>query len=122
MDERRLRLLLILQRPPYGGPATREALDAALAAAAFNINVQLLFTGDGVWQLQPGQQPDSIAAKSIEKMLGALSYYDIQAVFVDAVALASRGLSAEALAIPAVPVDAETLRQLVREADQVIAL
>lgn len=115
-------LLFILQHAPYGNSATREALDAALAAAAFEQNVQLLFSGDGVWQLLADQQPDAISSKDTGKMLQALEYYDISDVFVDEISLQERGISATQLAIASKTIGGDALKQLVKAADCVIAL
>jgi tRNA 2-thiouridine synthesizing protein C len=115
-------LLFILQRAPYGNSATREALDAALAAAAFEQNVQILFTGDGVWNLLPEQDASSINSKDTSKMLQALDYYDISDVFVDEISLQERGISAAQFAIDAKTIGGDTLKQLIKTADCVIAL
>jgi tRNA 2-thiouridine synthesizing protein C len=122
MPDQRKTILFILQRAPYGSSAARETLDAALAAAAFEQTVQLLFTGDGVWQLLPAQQPEAIGSKDSSKMLQALDYYDIEAVYADAVSLAERGLSAEQSAIPVTALSGDALKQLIQSADCVIAL
>lgn len=122
MNTARKTILFILQRAPYASSAVREALDAALAAAAFEQDVQLLFTGDGVWNLLQGQQPEVIAGKDTSKMLQALSYYDIEAVYVDSPSLDARNLSAEQLAIPAATIAGDALRLLVKNADCVITL
>ncbi len=122
MEASRKKILFILQRAPHGTSTARETLDAALACAAFEQNVQLLFTGDGVWQLLAEQKPSGIGSKDISKMLGALAYYDIHAVFADRYSLDARQLSAETLAIPVTPLEASTLRELVRDADCVINL
>lgn len=115
-------LLFILQRAPYGSSATREALDAALAAAAFEQHVQILFIGDGVWHLLAAQQPHAISSKDTSKMLQALDYYDISDVFVDEMSLQERGLSATQLAIASRTIGGDTLKQLINAADCVIAL
>ncbi len=115
-------ILFILQRAPYGSNAMRESLDAALAAAAFEQNVQLLFSGEGVWGLLPTQNPEAIHSKSIEKMLHALHYYDIKQIYVDEVSLHERKLPMDALAIIATPVAANAMAALVRQADCVINL
>lgn len=60
-------MLLVLRRGPYGNALARASLDVALAAAAFEQDVHLLFMDDGVWQLLPGQQPADIAAKNLHK-------------------------------------------------------
>lgn len=122
MATARKTILFILQRAPYASSATREALDAALAAAAFEQDVQLLFTGDGVWHLLQGQQANAIASKDTSKMLQALSYYDIEAVYVDSVSISERNLPVDQLAIPAATIAGEELRMLVKNADCVIAL
>lgn len=122
MTTTRKKILFILQRAPYGTATAREALDAALAAAAFEQDVQLLFSGDGIWQLLPDQQPDAINSKDISKMLQALDYYDINKIFVDTVSLAERQLDTAQLAIPVTTVADATLQALVRAADCVIAL
>ena len=122
MDSVRKKILFVLQRAPYGSSSAREALDAALAAAAFEQDVQLLFSGDGVWQLLAGQQAEAIAGKDIGKMLQALAYYDIEHVYADSQSLAERSLSADTLAIPVTPLANPALRQLFRDADCVIAL
>ena len=62
------------------------------------------------------------AVKDIGKMLAALHYYDINAVFVDRFSLEARNLTLEQLAIPAVALDNQTMRKLLRDADQVLAL
>lgn len=122
MNRLRKTLLFVLQRPPYGRSSSRETLDTALACAAFEQNVQLLFSGDGVWQLLPEQQGTISGEKDIGKMLAALHYYDINAVFVDSFSLAARQLTVEQLAIPAIVLDACALRALLRNADNVLAL
>lgn len=115
-------ILFILQRAPYGSSATREALDAALAAAAFEQNVQILFTGDGAWHLSADQQADAISSKDTSKMLQALDYYDISDVFVDEISLQERGLSAAPLAIATKAIGGDALKKLIRTADCVVAL
>jgi len=115
-------ILFILQRAPYGCSSVRESLEAALAAAAFEQHIQLLFSGDGVFALLANQQPDAIQCKDTGKMLHALHYYDIEDVFVDAVSLEERALDTGMLAIQAKPAHDDSLRELLRHADCVVAL
>ena len=115
-------VLFILQRAPYGNSATREALDAALAAAAFEQNVQILFTGDGIWNLLTEQDAGSINSKDTSKMLQALDYYDISEVFVDDISLQERGIVSTQLSIAASTIGGEKLKELIKTANCVIAL
>lgn len=116
------KILFIMQHSPYGNTRAREALDAALACAAFEQPVQLLFTDDGVWQLLPDQQASTVGNKDIGKMLGALAYYDINAVFTDSTALRTRNLTPADLAIQTTAVETDAMRQLIHAADCVITL
>ncbi|MEZ5539352.1 MAG: sulfurtransferase complex subunit TusC [Pseudomonadales bacterium] len=115
-------ILFVLQRSPYGSTATQETLDAALAAAAFEQNVQLLFSGDGVWSLLPDQHSELIDRKNIEKLLHALEYYNIHSVYVDQQSLDERQLTAQQLSITVTPLQAEQIPAIFQHADCVVAL
>lgn len=115
-------ILFILQRAPHGNSSGRETLDAALACAAFDQHVQLLFIDDGVWHLLPDQQADTIDSKDTSKMLGALAYYDISEVFADASSLQARQLPTEKCTIPVTELAEDAVRLLIQQADCVIAL
>lgn len=49
--------LIVIDQPPYGSWAGREALDMAFSLAAFDQPVTLLFCGAGVNWLRKGQEP-----------------------------------------------------------------
>jgi tRNA 2-thiouridine synthesizing protein C len=115
-------ILFILQHAPHGNSSARDSLDAALACAAFDQQVQLLFIDDGVWHLLPEQQSEAIDSKDTSKMLGALGYYDINDVFADAFSLHTRQLSVESCAIPVTTLPADAIRTLVSAADCVVTL
>ena len=63
--------LIVIDQPPYGTWAGREALDMAFSLAAFDQPVSLLFTGAGVNWLRKLQQTSEIEQKSVEKNLSA---------------------------------------------------
>lgn len=105
--------LLICRHAPYGSALAREALDVALTAATFDQSVALLFVGDGVLQLVRRQQPTAIAQKALDKQLSALPLYDVETIYVEAEALAARGLTAADLVLPVQPLaSAEMARQI----------
>ena len=80
-------ILLLWPYPPYGNSNSREALDLALAFGAYEQNLAILFTGDGVWNLLPHQQSSGISQKSISQMLGALPLYGIESIYACAESL-----------------------------------
>ena len=86
--------LLIMNRAPYAGTLARAGLDAALAYAAFDQPVSVLFTGPGVLQLAPAQEPAGIARKSLRRLIDSMPLYDLEAVYADRAALARHGLAA----------------------------
>ncbi len=122
MSVRSKKILFILQHAPYGEARAREALDVVFAAAAFDQQIQLLFTGEGLWQLLKEQQGGDIDCKDISRLLGALLFYDIDTIFVDAVSLHARGLCVEQFSLPVVVLSTKDMREMVRNADCVLSL
>ncbi len=85
-------LLVIFRRAPYGHGLARAGYDLALAAAAFDVPVSLLYMDDGVWQLLPDQAPAGIGAKNIANTQDSLALYDIETLYAESASLAARGL------------------------------
>lgn len=115
------RYLIVCRRPPYGESYAREALDTALAAAAFDQPVALLFLGDGAAQLLSAHDSSAIGEKSFEKQLGALPMYDIDTIYVDTLALQKRGLRAEDLSLPVQTVGEAEISALLKDHDVVLS-
>ena len=72
MSDERRRTLIVVRRAPYGSSLSRASLDAALALAAFDQLVDILFMGDGVLHLLPDQMSSEIGAKNVGKLLSSL--------------------------------------------------
>jgi len=113
-------VLVVLRSPPYDAGRSKNGLDLAMALAAFDMPVALLFMGDGVWQLVPGQAAHEIGAKSVEKTLSSLPLYDIEQWYVQRIALADRGLADITLPEHASLVDNEALPTLLGRFSQVL--
>ena len=60
-------LLLLIRHSPYGSSLARASIDVALAAAAFDQAVSLLFVGDGVLQLLPEQRTEQQGVQNQER-------------------------------------------------------
>ncbi|MFB9146492.1 DsrE family protein [Halomonas alkalicola] len=105
-------LLVILRHAPHGTSWLREGLDAALVAAAFGRRVTLLFMGEGVTALVPGQANGPLGQKGTAPTLEMLEMYDIDTLLVEAEALARFGLAVEGLMLPARAVAAAQLPAL----------
>ncbi len=113
--------LFINTKPPYSSQATKESLDAALASAAFGVDVGLLFLEDGVFQLMPDQAPDSEDHKRTAPIFQSLELYDISKVYVCEEDLQQRGLRAEDLTIQVTPVAAAGIANLLSSFDNLLS-
>ncbi len=105
-------LLVILRHGPHGTSWLREGLDAALVAAAFGRRVTLLFMGEGVTALVPGQKSGPLGQKGTSPTLEMLEMYDIDTLLVETEALALFGLRADGLMLSAREVEAAELDEL----------
>lgn len=111
-------ILVVIRRPPFYSSA-RESIDLALALAAFDLPVSLLFIEQGVWCLQP-QAATAIEHKAIDKMLAALGLYDIEQAFVGQSDLTRAGL--DQLTIDATIVDDSQIATLFQQANHIVRL
>ena len=106
-------LLVVIRHSPYGSSLARASLDTALAAAAFDVPVTLLFIGDGVLQLVPEQDSQAVGAKNIGRLLSSMPMYDIETVYADTRAAQRYGLDLSKSPIAAEPVNDEEIRALI---------
>jgi tRNA 2-thiouridine synthesizing protein C len=114
------RLLVTLRHTPYGGSLARAAVDAALAAAAFEQPVDLLFTGAGVLNLLPQQDARRVGSKHMDKLLASLPLYDIDTLYVDARALEQYAVEPHLLPAAARLLDRDGVRGLIDDCDHLL--
>ena len=115
----RKKVLIICTQSPYSGSLSREAIDYCLAAAAFEQDLELLFTGDAVFQLIDGQNPSVINQKNLTKTLSALPIYGINKFYVDTNTLIEYGIN-DKLCLPTTKVDANEISKLIATADTIL--
>lgn len=115
------KLLLIVRQAPYGSSLARAAIDAALAAAAFDQPVSLLFMGEGILQLLPDQDSSALGVKNLGKLLASLPLYDIDKVYVDAESMQRLGVAQSQLAMPAELLDDAGLRGLLDDNQHLVS-
>lgn len=92
------RTLFVLRRSPYGSSLAKSSIDVALAAAAFEQPIDLLFMGEGVLQLHRDQDSRPLGVKNIGRQLAALPLFDISRVYVDSAAVARYNMNLSELA------------------------
>ena len=113
--------MVVINHAPYGGSLARAGLDVALATAAFDQPVELLFTGEGVFNLLPEQHSDALGVKNIGKLLGSLPLYDIDTVYADVESLRHYGLDEDRLVVPVSAIAREQVHALLSSADHLLS-
>ncbi|MDO8863536.1 sulfurtransferase complex subunit TusC [Haliea sp. E1-2-M8] len=113
-------ILVVSRHAHPGSSLPRSALDTALAAAAFDQPVALLFQGEGVLQLLSEQDSRAAGVRNLRKVLDSLPLYEIETLHVDAAAAAAFGLDRDALPAGAEWLDAAGIRALLARHDHVL--
>lgn len=113
-------ILVVSRHAHPGSSLPRSALDTVLAAAAFDQPVALLFQGEGVLQLLPGQDSRAAGVRNLRKVIDSLPLYDIETLYVDAAAASAFGLQRDALPAGARWLDAAGIRALLARHDHVL--
>lgn len=112
----------ISRTAPYGSDRPRLCLDAALAAAVFEQQVNYVFMEDGVLQLLKGQDAGNIGSKTLGNALETIDLYGIENVYVSGESLAKRNLNVEDFVIKVQLAEPEAIAGLLRQADVVFNL
>lgn len=113
-------VLVICTKSPYNSSLARESLDYCLAAAAFDQNLTLLYTGDAVLQLLKNQNTDEIQHNNMSKNLAALPIYGVNKVYVEANSLSQYGISENDICLPFETVDNEQIAAIITSANLIL--
>ncbi|MFQ3236103.1 MAG: tRNA 2-thiouridine synthesizing protein C [Paraglaciecola sp.] len=105
-------IAIVNKSAPYGQANGQESLDLAIAAANFGQAVSLFFIDDGVFQLLIAQAAQQIDARNYSKTFAALTFYDIDDIYVCQQSLTQRNLTPDDLCIPVKVLSAEPLQKL----------
>lgn len=115
-------IVCISRHSPYGSSLARDALDAVLAASAFEQDIALLLMDEGVWQAYRHQQASAIEQKELGKNLSALAVFGVEKVYVHERSLTRRGLDRDSLSLNNVQLlNDEATRALLAQARQVLS-
>ena len=87
------KFMYVNRKSPYGTIYALESLEVVLISAAFDQDVSLTFTDDGVYQLMKNQKTEGIGMKNFSSTYSALGDYEIKKIYIDKVSLEDRGLS-----------------------------
>lgn len=116
------KLLFISRHAPYGSSLAKEALDAILAASAYDQELSLLFMDDGVFQLLKHQEPNDIGQKNFAAMLPALSLYDVNNIYVHKESLDTRQITTDELIVDSIrTINSDAVSELMAKQDQLLS-
>jgi len=116
------KLLFISRHAPYGSSLPKDALDALLAASAYDQDLSILFMDDGVFQLLKNQIANEINQKSFSAILPVLSLYEIDSIYVHYESLEKRHITINELVFDGIQVlDSQAIGVLLAQQDQLLS-
>lgn len=113
-------ILIWSTQSPIGNPLARETLETALAYAAYDQEVALLFSGLAVHQLKTLPNALEAGSKDISKLVKALPVYDVESLYVCSDSLTQTGLNTEQLIVQTTRLTKEQITALIQGADHVL--
>lgn len=120
-DEIVKKFMFVNRRAPYGSIYALESLEVVLIAAAFDQDVSLVFSDDGVYQLKKGQETAEVGMKNFSPTYRALEMYDVEKLYVSKSAMDARGISKEDLIVDVEVLSDEALADLMDDQDVIFS-
>lgn len=115
------KFMFLNRKAPHGTVYALEGLEVVLITAAFDQDVSLVFTDDGVYQLMKGIDSKGIEVKDFSKTYRALEGYDIEKLYVDRSSMEARGLTEDDLIVDVTVMSDDEMKTLMAEQDVVIS-
>ena len=116
------KLLFISRHAPYGSSLAKDALDAILAASAYDQQLSLLFMDDGVFQLMANQDTNEIQQKCFSAILPVLPLYEINSIYVHYESLIKRQITINELVLDGVQIiDSTAISNLLAQQDHLLS-
>lgn len=115
------KFMFLNRKAPHGTVYALEGLEVVLITAAFDQDVSMVFTDDGVFQLVKGIDTKGIEVKDFSKTYRALDGYDIEKLYVDQKSMDTRGLTEEDLVVDVTVLSVDEMANLMAEQDVVIS-
>ncbi|TAN46241.1 MAG: sulfurtransferase complex subunit TusC [Rhodospirillales bacterium] len=115
------KFMYVNRKQPYGTVYALEVLEMVLISAAFDQDVHLVFTDDGVLQLKKNMETAGIGMKNFSKTYRALEGYDIEKLYVDQESLDERGLGEDDLLVDVQVISRAEMAELMDQMDVVMS-
>jgi tRNA 2-thiouridine synthesizing protein C len=115
------KFMFVNRKAPHGTVYALEGLEVVLISAAFDQDVSMVFTDDGVYELVKGMNTKGIEVKDFSKTYRALEGYDIEKLYVEKQSMDARGLTEDDLIVDVTVLDSGEMASLMAEQDVVIS-
>ena len=115
------KFMFVNRKAPHGTIYALEGLEVVLISAAFDQDVSMVFTDDGVYELIKGMNTKGIEVKDFSKTYRALEGYDIEKLYVEKTSRDARGLTEDDLIVDVTVLDSAEMASLMAEQDVVIS-
>ncbi|MBK9327510.1 MAG: sulfurtransferase complex subunit TusC [Thiobacillaceae bacterium] len=115
------KFMFVNRKAPHGTVYALEGLEVVLISAAFDQDVSMVFTDDGVYELIKGMNTKGIEVKDFSKTYRALEGYDIEKLYVEKTSMDARGLTEDDLIVDVTVLDSAEMASLMAEQDVVIS-
>lgn len=114
------KFMFVNRTAPYGTVYALESLEVVLISAAFEQDVCVLFSDDGVYQLKKGQNTDALGVKNFSPTYRALEMYDVEKLYVDKESMEARGLTTDDFLVDVEVKTSEEITSMMEEMDMVL--
>ncbi|MCR9258226.1 MAG: DsrE family protein [Pseudomonadaceae bacterium] len=114
------KLMCVINQPPYANSHVLELLETAMVAAVFDMQVSLLFCGEGLWNLLQKQNADPLGQRTVSKVLLAMPDYDVSAIYVCADTLQDKQIDTDEFVLPVTFLNKAAQADLMSEQDAVM--
>ena len=115
------KFMFVNRKAPHGTVYALEGLEVVLISAAFDQDVSMVFTDDGVYELIKGMNTKGIEVKDFSKTYRVLEGYDIEKLYVEKASMDARGLNEDDLIVDVTVLDSAEMASLMAEQDVVIS-
>ena len=115
------KFMFVNRKAPYGTVYALESLEVVLITAAFDQDVSLVFSDDGIYQIKKGQSTEGIGMKNFSPTYRALEGYDVEKLYVDKESMDERGLTEDDLLVDVEIISRAQMADLMDEQDVVLS-
>lgn len=112
-------ITIILTRSPFGSERARQGLDMALAFAAFEQPVTLVFRGEALSWLRRSHNTNALQQKNYTALIDELALYDIDNILVHSGELSGQKLALGDLRCPVRALTTEQLNAAIKATDKI---